>query len=212
MIRKALLTVVAVAMLYSLSFAAGGHEGLTCTGCHDIHAAKDSIIFAVEANKAALGKNRKPFTGVTALCLGCHAEPENGGMGIKPISQHTTHPFGDEPNARIARVPRALLRDGRMDCVSCHDPHPSNPNYRYLRVDTKGGGEMQSFCAMCHPAKADAAIAKKATKTSEIFTSMDESKGATSVSINDLTSPSQLSGGAEAPAATPAAAPAAPKK
>lgn len=197
MIKKVLLTTAAVLMSYSLSFAAGGHEGLACTGCHDIHAAKDAIIFAVEANKVAVGKkSKKPFTGVTALCLGCHAEPEKGGMGIKPISQHTTHPFGDPPDAKIARVPRSLLRGGAMDCVSCHDPHPSNPNYRYLRTGTKGGGEMQFFCAICHPAKADSATANQATKTAKIFTSMDESKGATTVTISDLSSANAPSAGA----------------
>lgn len=194
MIRKIIITASAATLIifsYSLAFAAGNHEGLACTGCHDIHAAKGPIIFAVEANKVAKSpKSKQTFSGVTALCLGCHAAPENGGMGIKPISQHTTHPFGDKPEPKIARVPRSLLRDGKMDCVSCHDPHPSNPNYRYLRTDTKGGAEMQFFCAICHPAKADSKTAKTATQSSKVFTSMDEVKGATTESLTSASSES----------------------
>jgi len=185
LIRKLAITIAVVFLASATAYAAGGHESLGCTGCHDIHAAKGPIIFAVEANKVLKAKKtNQPYQGVAALCLGCHAAPEQGGMGIKPISQHTTHPFGDKPNAKVARVPRQLLRDGRMDCVSCHDPHPSNPNYRYLRTDTKGGSEMSSFCAVCHPAKAESAVAKKAAKATKVFTSMDELKGATTVSLS----------------------------
>jgi len=199
LIRKIIITASAAALIifsYSLAFASGNHEGLACTGCHDIHAAKGPIIFAVEANKVAKSpKSNTAFSGVTALCLGCHAAPENGGMGIKPISQHTTHPFGEKPDPKIARVPRSLLRDGKMDCVSCHDPHPSNPNYRYLRTDTKGGAEMQFFCAICHPAKADSKTSKTAAQSSKIFTSMDEVKGATTESLAAASSESSGSSG-----------------
>ena len=63
---------------------------------------------------------------------------------------------------------------GRFECVSCHDPHPSNPNAKYLRVDTKSQS-MDAFCGVCHSAKADAKlVAKKAA----IFTSMDQRAGA----------------------------------
>jgi hypothetical protein len=55
--------------------------------------------------------------------------------------------------------------------MGCHDPHPSNPYYKYLRVDTAKGSKMDAFCAVCHPIKADAAtVNEKAV----LFTSMDE--------------------------------------
>ncbi|RME67917.1 MAG: cytochrome C [Nitrospirae bacterium] len=156
-------------------FGAGPHDSLSCTGCHSIHDAKDDLIFAVKANKVAKNpKTKKPFKGVTALCLGCHASSKQGGMDIKPISSHKSHPFGiTKINNKVARVPKSLLRDGRFECVSCHDPHPSNPNYKYLRVSTKGGAEMDRFCSLCHPAKVDK---KHRTSTSKVFTSMDETK------------------------------------
>jgi predicted CXXCH cytochrome family protein len=70
----------------------------------------------------------------------------------------------------VATVPDELLRDGKLECVGCHDPHPSNTNYKYLRVSTSQGAAMGNFCNLCHSAKSG--------KESEggIFTSMDESK------------------------------------
>ncbi len=166
------LFVSVLLMFPGISRAAGKHDGLNCTGCHGIHDAKGALIFAVDPNKKAINpRTGKPNTGVTALCLGCHETPENGGMGIIPVSAKHSHPFGVVPNPKVARVPSEFLRNGKLECVGCHDPHPSNPNYKYLRVDTKGGAEMQKFCAICHPAKADVKLS-----TIKIFNSMDERK------------------------------------
>ncbi len=156
----------------SQTLAAGKHDALNCTGCHGIHDAKGEIIFAVGPNTKAINpKTGKPNSGVTALCLGCHETPENGGMGILPVSAKHSHPFGIAPNPKVAIVPPQFLRNGKLECVGCHDPHPSNPNYKYLRVDTKDGAEMQKFCAICHPAKADVKLG-----TIKVFDSMDERK------------------------------------
>jgi len=166
--------IAAVFLLLPFSgFAAGGHDGLVCTGCHGIHTAKDAIIFVVPSNKSDINpRTKQPFAGTTALCLGCHETPEKGGMGIKPIDGHMSHPYGlDSVNAKVASVPAELLRDGRFECVGCHDPHPSNTNYKYLRVDTANGSKMDSFCAVCHPMKADPKISAQKSK---FFNSMDE--------------------------------------
>lgn len=174
-------------------FAAGAHEGLNCVGCHAIHTAKGEIIFAVEPNKKPVSpKTKKSFSGVTALCLGCHETIENGGMGIAPVPASHSHPYGVGVNPKIANVPSELMRDGKFECIACHDPHPSNPNFKYLRVDTARGGKMGDFCAMCHASKAGSVPGNL-----KIFDSMDERRGAAP---------------AAAPSASPAAAPAAPKK
>jgi predicted CXXCH cytochrome family protein len=168
------LVVVAAAVLLPLStFAAGGHDAVGCIGCHSIHSAKDKIIFAVAANKQAVNpRTKQPYTGITALCLGCHEDSSKGGQGYAPVSGHLSHPYGlAKVDERIAKVPAELLRDGgRFECLGCHDPHPSNPNHKYLRVDTAKGSNMDAFCAVCHPIKAEAGVAEKAT----FFTSMDE--------------------------------------
>ena len=178
--------------------AAGGHESVGCTGCHSLHTAKGEMIFAVTPNTKYLNpKTKQPFQGVTALCLACHADADKGGQGFAPVSQHTSHPFFVTAiNSRVAHVPPELLRDnGRFDCLGCHDPHPSNPNYKYLRVGVGAKGEkIDAFCSVCHGAKTDQASAKQA-----IFSSMDENR--------PLTAP------VAAPAAPAAAKPAAaPKK
>jgi predicted CXXCH cytochrome family protein len=169
-----LFAAILIAFLPGAGFAAGAHDGLTCTGCHALHTAKDSsLIFAVEANKKDVSsKTKQPYSGITALCLGCHESPEKGGQGIKPIDGHMSHPYGiSSINPKIARVPSELLRDGKFECISCHDPHPSNANYKYLRIDTANGSKMDVFCAACHPMKADP---KSAAAKSRLFSSMDE--------------------------------------
>ncbi len=151
-------------------FAAGPHEALSCTGCHGIHTAQGEIIFAVSPNTEAINPaTGTPFEGVTALCLGCHSEV--GGMGILPISGKTSHPIGVTPNAKVATLPDMLSRNGKLECVGCHDPHPSNPNYKYLRIDTSGGSDMSKFCSLCHASKSGTS-----TSVADTFDSMDERK------------------------------------
>jgi len=184
MFKKALLAAAAVVLAAGTSWAAGAHDGMQCTGCHNIHYAKGPIIFEVAPNATAMPKGAvNPSKSIAALCLGCHGDADKGGMGILPISAHTTHPFGSRVNPKVAKVPEGLLRDGAMDCVSCHDPHPSNPNYKYLRVDTSGGKKMADFCDLCHPAKVDRSVNRSALK---VFNSMDETKGAYNESVSDL--------------------------
>ena len=178
MLKKIVLTLSFVLIGSGAALAAGAHESLECTGCHNIHYAKGPIIFEVAPN----AKAGAPENSVAALCLGCHSDSDKGGMGILPISQHTTHPYGKAVNKKVASVPEGLLRNGVMDCVSCHDPHPSNPNYKYLRVDTKGGKDMQAFCDLCHPAKVDVSVSRGGLK---VFDSMDEELGAVNKSVSD---------------------------
>ncbi len=160
------------------ALAAGGHDVLTCTGCHGIHTAKEEkLIFAVSPNTKDINpRTKKPYSSITALCLSCHETTDKGGQDIIPIKGHMSHPFNiniKEINPKIANVPASSLRDGVFDCVGCHDPHPSNPNYRYLLVDTQNGARMDVFCSVCHSAKVD----PKSLDTKPLFSSMDQRKG-----------------------------------
>jgi predicted CXXCH cytochrome family protein len=195
---RLLLAVAAASLLPVSALAAGGHDAVGCVGCHSIHTAKGSMIFAVQPNKQALNpKTKQPYTGTTALCLSCHEESSKGGQGYAPVSGHISHPYGlAQVNEKVAKVPTELLREGgRFECLGCHDPHPSNPYYKYLRVDTDKGQKMDAFCAICHPIKAEPGVAERA-----FFTSMDESGARV------------MAKGAAAPAKAPAAAPAPAKK
>ncbi len=161
-VRK--LAVALVILAPAAAFAAGGHDAVGCGGCHSLHAAKGELIFAVQPNtKYVNPKTKQPYGGTTALCLACHQDSDKGGQGFAPVSQHSSHPFAvDQVNPKIAHVPADFLKDGKFECMSCHDPHPSNPNYKYLRIDTNGGKNPDVFCAACHGSKADTSVASAA--------------------------------------------------
>jgi hypothetical protein len=178
-IRTVALAIAALAAIGPrAALAYGGHDSVGCTGCHSLHTGKGQAIFAVPENpKLVDPRSKKPYTGKTAFCLYCHADPEKGGQGYLAVSVHTSHPFGlVSVNPRVARVPPELLGEGgRFECLSCHDAHPSNPNYRYSRVDIgKGGEEMERLCVLCHPAKSEGGGGRKAI----VFDSMDETQAA----------------------------------
>jgi Doubled CXXCH motif (Paired_CXXCH_1) len=193
--RIAAAATLAAAPLAAL--AAGGHDAVGCSGCHSLHASRGEIIFAVAPNKTYLNpRTKQPYTGTTALCLACHQDQDKGGQGFAPISQHISHPFGIATvNPKVAKVPPELLRDGRFECIGCHDPHPSNPYYKYLRLDTQGGRNLDRFCAACHAMKADPSAVEKA----QFFTSMDEAGSRV------LAPPPAAAPAAAKPAAKPAA-------
>jgi len=158
------------------ALAVGGHDKLGCVGCHAMHAAKGELLTALPANRKALNpKTNQPHEPITALCLACHADPSEGGKGIASVANHLGHPFSRAVvNPRLAKVPAELLRDGHFECVSCHDPHPSNPNYRYLRVAGDKAPGMTQFCSICHPRKAD-----PDSVPPSLFSSMDETAART---------------------------------
>jgi hypothetical protein len=191
------LALAAALLAPAAALAAGGHDSVGCNGCHAIHTAKGEIIFAVAPNKSDVNpKTKQPYAGTTALCLGCHQESAKGGQGYAPIHANMSHPYGlASVDPKVAKVPGELLREGgRFECLGCHDPHPSNPYYKYLRVDTGAKGQnMDAFCAVCHPIKADQQVA--AGKPA-LFTSMDETGNRVMKAV------------AAKPAAAPAAAPA----
>jgi predicted CXXCH cytochrome family protein len=193
------LVLAAAALLPVSVLASGGHDSIGCTGCHSIHTAKGDVIFAVSPNKQVVNpKTKQPYTGTTALCLACHEETSKGGQGYAPITSHMSHPYGlAAVDPKVARVPPELLREGgRFECMGCHDPHPSNPYYKYLRVDTAKGSKIDAFCVVCHPIKGDATLAGEKPA---LFSSMDETG-------NRVLAPkaSMPAGDAKTPAAAPA--------
>lgn len=150
--RKAAFIVIVIAVLCGPMpvIAAGSHDN-GCTDCHSIHDVKGPKAFAVTPNaQETYSHSGNTVSGVDALCLGCHNEEE----GIIPIGLMKSHPVGLTP--KKATVPAELLSaSGTLGCTSCHDPHPSNPNYMYLVAPTVGGSKMGAFCARCHEAMVD---------------------------------------------------------
>ena len=135
------------------AFAEGPHD-MDCMDCHHTHYAKADYAIGIDPKTDAANpaRTRTGMTaeGIDATCLGCHNEAE----GIMPVNLSTTHPTGVRPT--YTPVPEELLWEGKFTCVSCHNPHPSNANYKYLIVSTgETGGDMGVFCAKCHPAQSD---------------------------------------------------------
>jgi predicted CXXCH cytochrome family protein len=144
-----LLAVVGVLLLPLAARAAGGHDKVGCNGCH----AKKEVM---AGNKKLLDPaTHQPYAGPTGVCLACHETAEAGGKGYLPVSQQHSHPFAlGTVNPKRAKVSAELMAKG-FGCMSCHDPHPSNTNFKYLRTNVgKTGDRMDAFCGTCHPAKA----------------------------------------------------------
>ncbi len=180
------LAVALSAMLASVSlYAYGPHGDLDCLGCHDPHYAKAMKLFKVDNPSHPNPRTGTNIDGVSALCLGCHNLGETGGTGVKPIYLHMTHPVNVKPNSKIAKMPDSLARDGMIQCVSCHDPHPSNKQWRYLRTDTKEGTNVGAFCMTCHPAKTDSAMYGIKPEDIKVFSSMNEETGAKDFDLHD---------------------------
>lgn len=186
---KLLLAGLVLSAMTTVLNAAGPHDGVTCLGCHSTHFAVDDKLFAVANKNLKNPLNSQLFDGMVAKnCLGCHQLPQFGGAGIRPIHLHASHPIGMVPNSKIASVPENMLKGGRLDCVSCHEAHPSNQNFMYLRVNTGTAGEnIQNLCATCHSAKVDMKAAGLNSEDDiKVFSAMDQEKGAGFFNRNEV--------------------------
>ncbi len=147
---RGLIFALAAVMVFGFALAANaaGPHDMECVECHSTHYAKGDFIIAVEKASPVNPARTAVTSPIDALCLGCH-----NGDSATGIDLHTTHPTGVKPS--YTNVPGELMWDGVFTCVSCHNPHPSNANYKYLIVDTDDGSSMGVFCAKCHPNQSD---------------------------------------------------------
>jgi predicted CXXCH cytochrome family protein len=98
----------------SFAYSADRHE---CSFCHLPHAGGKGMLL------------KKP---VNNLCIECH--PDRKGMN--------EHRVDITPSMDVKTLP--LSADGKIICVTCHDPHQwSFPNL--LRM------EVSALCLECHP-------------------------------------------------------------
>jgi len=88
--------------------------GVACASCHDVHKQYGGTPGARKATGGA--------GDLTQKCLSCH------GAQRQALQQRSTHP----------------LRDGQMDCASCHNPHGTS-NEKLLR-----GATINETCYSCH--------------------------------------------------------------
>lgn len=99
-----------------------GKAGVSCTDCHSIHSSgAESRVLLRPAPAGRLMAGRPGFS---AVCAECHADVV----------------------ARFGLNERHRLREGILECTSCHDPHG---------VQTRAvlGGFKQEACSTCHADK-----------------------------------------------------------
>lgn len=93
-----------------------------CTACHDPHATSHRWVLVRDSEE---------------LCLTCHDAAEGGDL------RNHTHPYNVKPKQKLAQNLELTPR-GRLECLSCHDPHATN-SVRLLRTDAG------NICMGCHP-------------------------------------------------------------
>ena len=99
------------------------HESrdVACADCHRIHGVTQDVPIGSQLTTTAQLAGR----GVVAPCAQCH---------LKQTTQQM----------RFSHMP---LREGKMDCASCHNPH-GTPNEKLLR-----GASVNETCFNCHTEK-----------------------------------------------------------
>ena len=145
--KKTAFAVLLLLLAPSALWAFGPHDN-ECIECHGIHTAEAPGLIGVEPFAPENPNTGTPVGDMSSLCLGCHSDQG----GILEIDLMRSHPIGIIPK-RAQVPPENLSIDGTLTCASCHDPHPSNPNYMYLRAEVSGSGNMGAFCELCHPSK-----------------------------------------------------------
>jgi len=93
-----------------------------CGGCHDPHSTNNEWVLKKSSEE---------------ICLGCH-DP-------KSTLKNHKHPFNVKPKNKLA-VDLELTPEGRLECLSCHNPHSSRQQFM-LKMET------ESICVGCHKDK-----------------------------------------------------------
>jgi len=124
-----------------------------CKMCHSKDPNSEPYEFAVKQDdKTQNPATRKTLQGVSALCLACHGK-HGEGEEAKGIDLHASHPIGIAPGGNV-KVPKEGLgysgEEKTLSCASCHDWHPTNKNYKYLRWGAAGKYDLSRFCQHCH--------------------------------------------------------------
>jgi len=94
----------------------------------------------------------------TAVLDELELKPAN--VGFRIIDLHQTHPVEIVP--RNVKVPTEAMgfkgQEDQLTCMGCHNHHPSNPNYKYLRWPAGKDNNLNDFCAHCHTDKKKPAV------------------------------------------------------
>ncbi len=85
-------------------------------------------------------------------CVTCHSvhEPKSEKSQLKKTTQlETCGTCHKDKVAKLNRTGHMPVREGKMECTSCHNPHGSMSNVRLLKV----GDSINESCVSCHTEK-----------------------------------------------------------
>ncbi len=150
------------------------NERFTCVSCHNPHApaGRKKLLRDVYLGLASFSTKINPHW-KNVLCVTCHeGEPSSGNPSLRDggdlnlicnrchlgrNSRHEIHPINNSPSSYVTIPPDMPLRDGRLNCETCHDSSLQEGGEKALTVRRKnpnflrGGFESRTeFCFRCH--------------------------------------------------------------
>jgi hypothetical protein len=136
--------IILIYCLLPTSSYGGGHDD--CNICHKNAKEKEFDLIVKVEEKLFNPFTNKPYGKLDAFCLSCHK-----------MSSKTSHPVGVVPSSKKILVPKEAMgfpgQEREISCLSCHNPHPDNENYKYLRWPTENRWNLAGFCINCHPSQ-----------------------------------------------------------
>ena len=141
------ITIVLIAIIMFYPFAASGKEEQDgghkpCSLCHEMEANKAKKI-KIKPDTESIN----PFTGekygpVDGICVRCH-----------PTFTHNEgHPMGIRPEK--VKIPKGWMgykgQEKELTCLACHNPHPDQTKYKFLRELVADKDGIQKLCNRCH--------------------------------------------------------------
>jgi hypothetical protein len=118
-----------------------GHED--CDSCHKNTSREDYTLVFKNKTEGINPSTKKPYGKMDALCYSCHEQ-----------NSQFAHPVGIIPDPQKVIVPEDALgfpgQEQEITCLSCHNPHPDNKSYQYLRWQVEDEDDMTTFCVKCH--------------------------------------------------------------
>jgi len=154
------------------AFAHTAHAA-SAQGCEGCHGPGKAHVDSGEKAKIRLFKDLKPADS-SAVCMGCHNKAgqkhwvgsSHDSRGVACTNCHDVHPKGAVPKALLAKPQVALctgchlqkkaqlmrpghmpIREGKLQCTSCHNPH-GTPNDKMILQTS-----VNQNCYTCHAEK-----------------------------------------------------------
>lgn len=117
-----------------------GHQ--PCSLCHEMEGEK-----ALKVKIKPDTKTINPYTGriygpVDGVCISCHPQ----------FTHAEGHPLGITPVK--VKVPAKFMgykgQEKELTCLACHNPHPHQTKYKFLRLQTPDHDGIKWLCSHCH--------------------------------------------------------------